>query len=144
MVDTADDTLAMADELRPILLRLARHLRTETHSKITGGQISLLVALEFHPGITPQKIAEREDLSPASISGHLARLEGLKLIRRERTADGRHINLFLTEAGRGRVAAVREERNSWLASRLEQLTADERATIRAALTALRRVTIGDR
>src|SRR6266851_8084130 len=99
MVDTADDTLAMADELRPILLRLARHLRTETHSKITGGQISLLVALEFHPGITPQKIAEREDLSPASISGHLARLEGLKLIRRERTADGRHINLFLTEAG---------------------------------------------
>jgi len=145
MVQVADDALALADALRPVLLRLARHLRTVTQrSGVTSAQVSLLIALEFHPGMTTQELAEREGLSTPAISGHLARLEGLKLIRRERTADGRQIGIFLTNAGRGRLASVREQRNSWLASRLDELTPHERESIRASLAALKRISTGER
>src|SRR5882672_7968169 len=97
MVQVVNDSVALANELRPILLRLARHLRNETHTRgVTGGQVSLLVAIEFHPGITAQQLAEREGLSAPGVSGHLARLEGLGMIRRQRTSDRRRVGLFVT------------------------------------------------
>src|SRR4249920_511856 len=108
MVQVVNDPLALANELRPILLRLARHLRAETHTRgVTGGQVSLLVAIEFHPGMTAQELAEREGLSAPGVSGHLARLEGQKLIRRERTADRRRVGLFITNEGERVLATVR-------------------------------------
>ena len=112
MVQVVNDPLALANELRPILLRLARHLRAETHTRgVTGGQVSLLVALEFNPGMTAQELADREGLSAPGVSGHLARLEGQKLIRRERTNDHvccRRALLFVTPDGCTGAATVRE------------------------------------
>jgi DNA-binding MarR family transcriptional regulator len=145
MVQVVNDPLALANELRPILLRLARHLRAETHTRgVTGGQVSLLVAIEFNPGMTAQDLAEREGLSAPGVSGHLARLEGQRLIRRERTADRRRVGLFVTSDGEQVLETVREQRTSWLAHRLEQLTPEQRARIQAALEALDDVSMGDR
>ena len=91
-------------------------MRSETHTRgVTGGQVSLLVALEFNPGMTAQELAEREGLSAPGVSGHLARLEGQKLIRRERTSDRRRVGLFVTPDGKQVLATVREQRTSWLA-----------------------------
>jgi DNA-binding MarR family transcriptional regulator len=143
-----DDSLALANELRPILLRLARHLRAEVHAAgVTGGQIAILVAIEFHPGMSAQALAAREGLSGPGISGHLARLEGLGLIRRTRLQDKRRVGLFLTTAGRNVIHSVRNRRTSWLSSRLELLAPEEREVIRDALAALDRVSMmggGDR
>ena len=145
MVQVVNDPLALANEMRPILLRLARHLRAETHTRgVTGGQVSLLVAIEFNPGMTAQDLAEREGLSAPGVSGHLARLEGQKLIRRERTADRRRVGLFVTSDGEQVLETVREQRTSWLAHRLEQLTPEQRARIQEALQALDDVSMGDR
>jgi DNA-binding MarR family transcriptional regulator len=145
MVQVVNDPLALANELRPILLRLARHLRAETHARgVTGGQVSLLVALEFNPGMTAQELAEREGLSAPGVSGHLARLEGQKLIRRERTSDRRRVGLFVTPDGKQVLGAVREQRTSWLAHRLEQLTPEARAAVHAAIRPLDEVSMGDR
>ena len=145
MVQVVNDPLTLANELRPILLRLARHLRSETHTRgVTGGQVSLLVAIEFHPGMTAQELAEREGLSAPGVSGHLARLEGQKLIRRERTADRRRVGLFLTSDGEQVLKTVRIQRTSWLAHRLEQLTKEQRELLHAALGALDEVSAGDR
>jgi len=142
----SDDPVSLADELRPILLRLARHLRAEIHqeSGLTAGQIAILVAIEFNPGMTAQKLAEREGLSESGISGHLARLEGKGLVRRERSADRRRVGISLTAAGRNAVDAVRKERTEWLRSRIDLLTSEERDQIRASLGALDRVSMGDR
>ena len=142
----SDDPVSLADELRPILLRLARHLRAEIHqeSGLTAGQIAILVAIEFNPGMTAQKLAEREGLSESGISGHLARLEGKGLVRRERSADRRRVGISLTAAGRNAVDAVRKERTEWLRSRIDLLTSEERNQIRASLGALDRVSMGDR
>jgi DNA-binding MarR family transcriptional regulator len=145
MVQMVNDSLTLANELRPILLRLARHLRSETHTRgVTGGQVSLLVAIEFHPGMTAQELAEREGLSAPGVSGHLARLEGQKLIRRERTADRRRVGLYVTSDGEQVLETVRIQRTSWLAHRLEQLAPEQRALIHAAVAALDEVSAGDR
>jgi DNA-binding MarR family transcriptional regulator len=145
MVQVVNDSVALANELRPILLRLARHLRNETHTRgVTGGQVSLLVAIEFHPGITAQQLAEREGLSAPGVSGHLARLEGLGMIRRQRTSDRRRVGLFVTNDGVRVLESVREQRTAWLASRLEELAPEEFAAIRAALGPLDAVSMGDR
>ena len=145
MVQRVNDSVAIANQLRPSLLRIARHLRNETHTRgVTGGQVSLLVAIEFHPGITGQELAEREGLSAPGVSGHLARLEGLKMIRRQRTKDRRRVGLFLTNEGASVLASVREQRTAWLASRIDELTAEEREAILAAIDPLDHVSMGDR
>ena len=139
------DPVTLANDLRPILLRLARHLRAEADTRgLTAGQVSILVAIQFHPGITAQQLADREALSGAGVSGHLARLEGRKLLRRERAEDGRRIGLFLTGEGERLLALVREERTKWLAGRLADVTAEDRQAIGAAIAALNRVSLGDR
>jgi DNA-binding MarR family transcriptional regulator len=145
MVQVVNDSVRLANELRPILLRLARHLRNETHTRgVTGGQVSLLVAIEFHPGITAQQLAEREGLSAPGVSGHLARLEGLGMIRRQRTSDRRRVGLFVTNDGVRVLESVREQRTAWLASRLDELTPEQRAIVQSALLPLDLVSMGDR
>jgi DNA-binding MarR family transcriptional regulator len=145
MVQRVNDSVSLANQLRPILLRLARHLRNETHTRgVTGGQVSLLVAIEFHPGITGQELADREGLSAPGVSGHLARLEGLKMIRRQRTSDRRRVGLFLTNDGARVLESVREQRTAWLASRIDELTPDEFAAVEAAVAPLDHVSMGDR
>jgi len=145
MVQLVNDSVALANELRPVLLRIARHLRAETHTRgMTGGQVSLLVALEFNPGMTQQQLAAREGLSAPGVSGHLARLEGQGLIRRTRTSDRRRIGLHLTEEGKRVLAAIREQRTSWLAARIGELSDEDREKLRAAIAPLDHVSMGDR
>jgi DNA-binding MarR family transcriptional regulator len=131
---------ALANELRPVLLRLARELRREVHSLgVTGGQVTLLVQIKMSPGITASELAERERVSAPGMSGHIARLESAGLIERTRAADRRRIGLTLTEAGEQVLADVKRRRTAWLAARLENLTADERESIEAALPALEKL-----
>jgi DNA-binding MarR family transcriptional regulator len=144
MIETVSDSVELASELRGVLLRLARHLRSEIPEPVTGGQVALLVAIEFHPGITGQELAERESLSVAGVSGHLARLEGAQLVHRERSDDRRSVGLHLTEQGARLLKAVRDQRTAWLASRLDQLPPADRELIRAALRPLADVSVGER
>jgi DNA-binding MarR family transcriptional regulator len=140
-----DDIVELANELRAIILRLARHLRSQAHeSGLTGGQIAILVAIEFNPGMTAQQLAQREGLSAPGVSGHLARLEGKGLIARERAPGGRNVGLVLTSSGQSLVAAVRQQRTSWLTGRLASVPSEDRELIKASLTILDRLSVGDR
>jgi DNA-binding MarR family transcriptional regulator len=131
---------ALADELRPVLLRLARELRREAQSLgITGGQVALLAQIRRNPGITASELAERERMSAPGMSGHVSRLEAAKLIERTRGSDRRRIGLTLTPEGTKILASVRKRRTVWLADHLEGLTDDEREAIEAALPALERL-----
>ena len=59
----------LANRLRPVLLKLARELRREIHSLgVTGGQVSLLVAIKVQPGIGVRELAAQEGLSAAAMS----------------------------------------------------------------------------
>jgi DNA-binding MarR family transcriptional regulator len=140
MIRQVNDSLTIANELRPLVLRLARQLRREIHSLgVTGGQVSLLVAIKSNPGITARDLADRERISAPGMSGHLVRLEAADLIRRERASDRRRIGLYLTDEGDRVLRSVKKKRTAWLASRLDRLTAAERDGVEQALPALEKL-----
>ena len=106
------DAMAVADSLRPTLLRLARELRREKIGGVSPHQVGLLVA----------------------------RLERNGLVARTRSeADRRCIGLTLTEDGQRTLRRVRSRRTAWLASRLGTLTPTELAAVGAAAEPLARL-----
>lgn len=129
---------AVADRLRPVLLRLNRELRREVASLgVTGGQVSLLNAIRQRPGVGVQELATHERMSPAGMSGHIGRLERAGLVRRTQDeTDRRRQGLYLTEEGERVRKAVRSLRTAWLAERLERLSPDQLEAVEAALDAL--------
>jgi DNA-binding MarR family transcriptional regulator len=140
MVQTVNDSLTTANELRPVLLWLSRHLRRESHALgVSANQVSLLGAIRERPGITAQELAEREQISAPGMSGHLARLEEAGLVSRERAVDRRRMELKLTSQGERVLRSVRKKRTAWLAERLERLEPRERAAIEAAIGPLARL-----
>ncbi len=140
MVRVINDPVTTANRLRPVVLRLGRELRREIHSLgVTGGQVSLLIAIKDEPGITAGELADRERVSAPGMSGHLVRLEAAALIERRRASDRRRIELFLTAEGDKVLKSVKKKRTAWLASRLERLTDDERERIEGAVDALEKL-----
>jgi DNA-binding MarR family transcriptional regulator len=141
MVHDVKESHVVANELRPVLLRLARELRREIHSLgVTGGQVSILAAIKHEPGITASAVAERERVSAPAMSNHVARLEKANLIARTREGvDRRRVGLTLTAEGEKVLRSVRQKRTAWLAARLDRLTNDERAQIEAAIPALEKL-----
>jgi DNA-binding MarR family transcriptional regulator len=143
MVRVVNDPMTVANRLRPVVLRLARELRREIHSLgVSGGQVSLLISIKKHPGITATELAERERVSAPGMSGHLVRLEGARLIERTRAEDRRRIGLFITEEGDKVLRSVRKKRTAWLAERLERLEPEEREGIERSIDALEKL-LGD-
>lgn len=136
---TAADPVALANRLRPLLLHLNRHLRRETHRLgVSAGQISALATVRDNAGIGISDLATRESMSAPSISAHVDKLEQAGLLLRERDAhdDRRRVGLRITPEGLRVLRDVRSRRTAWLASRLEQLSQDERESLVSALTAL--------
>ena len=62
------DAMAVADTLRPTLLRLARELRQEKIAGVSPHQVGLLVAIKYSPGITVGELAANERVSTAAMS----------------------------------------------------------------------------
>jgi DNA-binding MarR family transcriptional regulator len=136
----AADPVAVADRLRPALVKLNRELRREIHALgVTGGQVSLLVAIRNEPGIGVRELAERERMSAPGMSKYIARLEAERLVTRTALADRRRIGLVLTAAGRRVLRSVRSRRTAWLAERLRGLSAEELEAIDAAVEPLGRL-----
>src|SRR5437867_12517812 len=108
------DRHALAHRLRPVLLKLSRHLRREVHPLgVTGGQVTLLIQIKKQPGIGVRELAAREAMSPAGMSKALDRLERAGLVLRAPGADRRRIGLAVTEEGERVLRAVRSRRTAW-------------------------------
>jgi DNA-binding MarR family transcriptional regulator len=140
MVQDPTDTVAVANRLRPALLRLARELRREVHSLgVTGGQVSLLAQISLTPDITASELAERERISAPGMSGHLGRLEAANLIDRTRASDRRRIGLRITDEGERVLRSVRKRRTAWLVEHLNGLSDEDLDRIEAAIEPLERL-----
>src|SRR6059058_4214529 len=134
------DALAVADSLRPTLLRLGRELRREKIAGVSPHQVGLLVAIKYAPGITVGELAAEERVSTAAMSNRVSRLERNGLVARTQSdADRRRIGLTLTDEGQRTLRRVRSRRTAWLASRLNALTHDELAAVEAAAEPLARL-----
>jgi DNA-binding MarR family transcriptional regulator len=138
---TRADTLALAESLRPVLLRIGRELRRETRAVgVSPEQVSLLVAIKYAPGIGVGELAAREHVSAPAMSNHVDRLErdGLA-IRTPSPEDKRRVGLTLTPEGQRLLRRVRSRRTAWLVSRLGKLDPHELAAIEAAVEPLSRL-----
>jgi DNA-binding MarR family transcriptional regulator len=137
--ETTDNCLSLANDLRPIMLRVARELRRETEQfGITARQATLLWLVKRSPGLTLRALADAEAITPPALSGHIDRLERAGLLVRVRSAaDRRRVGLELTPEGERLLRSVRERRTSWLAARLNTLEPDALYAIEAAIEPLR-------
>ncbi len=136
------DILPLADALRPALLKASRALRREAQrAGVSVLDAQLLGAVKKSAGIGVSELAEREQMTRASMSGHVKRLEQAGWIARSAGADDdrRRVGLALTAKGAKALDAIRRRRNDWLAARLAKLSAAERAALAAAAAPLVRL-----
>ena len=142
LTEPNEDLIALAEALRPALLRASRHLRREAQKAGVSALDAQLLGLIFkHPGIGGGELADFEQMSAPSMSAHLKRLEAAGWIARDpaREDDRRRVGLRVTETGVEALDAIRRRRNDWLAARLAALTAKERRALAAAAEPLRRL-----
>jgi DNA-binding MarR family transcriptional regulator len=134
------DAMAVADRLRPTLLRLGRELRRERIAGVSPQQVGLLVSIKYAPGVTVGDLAADERVSTAAMSKRISRLERDGLVARTpRETDRRCVGLSLTDEGRRVLRRVRSRRTAWLASRLDSLSPAELAAVSAAAGPLSRL-----
>jgi DNA-binding MarR family transcriptional regulator len=135
------DIVALADALRPAILRVSRRLRQEAQKVgLSIQDATLLAHIRKNPGIGVSALADAEGTSKPTMSAHIKRLEAARLIARSGHAeDGRRSGLAITAAGARKLEAIRRGRNDWLASRLARLTPAQRAALAAAGDALQQL-----
>jgi len=135
---TTTDPVTVANRLRPVLLKLNRHLRREIHSLgVTGGQASLLFTIQRQPGIGVRELAALEGMSAPGMSKYVGRLEAAGLILREPSdEDRRRIGLRVSPEGERVLRSVKSRRTAWLAARLKELSEAELETVDAAIESL--------
>jgi len=136
--DVIADPLAVANELRPVLLRLSRQLRRETEQLgVTSRQVTLLWLIRHNPGMSLRELAAEERISAPALSGYVDRLEKAGLVERVRDeADRRRVGLTLTEEGDKLLKRVRARRTTWLAERMRGLDDDELEALERAIEPL--------
>jgi DNA-binding MarR family transcriptional regulator len=135
-------TRALADELRPAVLRLGRRLRQERDEtvELTASQSSVLGVLIRRGRLSMGELAAEEKVRPPTATRVVNSLEARDLVRRTPSAqDGRQSLVELTEAGRALLQADRERRTEWLADRLDELDPADRERLRAAVPVLARM-----
>jgi DNA-binding MarR family transcriptional regulator len=135
------EPVAVANRLRPALLKLARELRRESHALgVTGGQVSLLFQISRNRGIGVRDLAALERMSPAAMSGYVDRLERAGLVAKTQDPrDRRRQGLSVTDEGERVLRSVKSRRTAWLAARLERLPQEEVEAIDAAVEPLLRL-----
>ena len=142
LIPAEKDILPLTDALRPALLKVSRALRRAAQrAGVSAVDAQLLGAVKKNAGIGVSDLADREQMTRASMSGHVKRLERAGWIERAvgEDADKRRVGLSLTAQGGKALDAIRRRRNDWLAARLAKLDPAERAILAAAAAPLLRL-----
>lgn len=124
----------LAPQLRDAITRLNRRVRqARPVGDLTVTQLSALTSLKLAGALTPRELADVERVQPPTMTKIVAKLEERGLVQRTpHPTDGRQVILAATEGGRAVLDQFERARNEWLASRLADLTEDERETLRRA------------
>jgi DNA-binding MarR family transcriptional regulator len=128
----------LAAQLRPSLLRLTRVIRNQrVDMSVTLTQLSAMATLHKHGAMSAGELASCERVQPPSMTKVLANLEERALVRRDaHPGDRRQAIIAITDAGVALLESERNSRNAWLSQHLAQLSADERALLRAVVPVL--------
>jgi MarR family transcriptional regulator, organic hydroperoxide resistance regulator len=109
--------------------------------RATPGQLTLLRVLVEHERCTMQQLAEQLIVAPSTVTAMVKRLLAQGYVERAHDeVDWRTVWVGPTEAGRKAVEVYHNARLASLQCRLKKLSAEERASIMAALPALAHLT----
>jgi DNA-binding MarR family transcriptional regulator len=141
MAERADlrvDAAPLASELRVVLGQLIRRLRVEHRFPLSQGTV--LGRLDRHGPQSVSDLAVAERVRPQSMAQTVGDLEGDGLVERNPDpGDRRRALVSLTPAGLDRLEADRRHREGWLAKAIEELPAEDQATVERAIVLLRRL-----
>jgi len=131
---TDDVDARLPSDLSLAVIRLARQLRfRRPDSPVSLSQLSALATLVKEGPITPGALAARERVRPPSMTRVIASLVDLGFVDRiAHPDDRRQVLVSVSPAGMELIEAERRASREWLQQRLDELTADERATLLAA------------
>jgi DNA-binding MarR family transcriptional regulator len=136
----------LAAELRLSVMRLRRRLANERHpdNELSLGAMAVLGCLHRHGELSVGELAAHERVQPPSMTRTVNCLEeGGYVARRPHDTDRRQVVVVLSDLGRETLLSDRARRDAWLARKLADLTADERAVLRRAAPILDRLSQKD-
>ena len=141
---TTLDTAALAHDLRLSVMRLSRRLRNQRVDRsVTLTHLSALSSLQRHGPMSPGELAAHERVQPPSMTRVVVALEGMGLVSRTpHPTDGRQVVIDLTPAAVDLLAEEARAREAWLAGQLQQLSAEERVTLREAAVIMDKLASG--
>jgi DNA-binding MarR family transcriptional regulator len=131
---TTLDTAALAHDLRLAVMRFSRRLRNQrVDTSVTLTHLAALSTLKRHGPMSPGELAQHERVQPPSMTRVVVALEGMGLVTRTpHPTDGRQVIIGLTDAAEQLLNAEAQAREAWLAGRLQELSAEDRAVLREA------------
>ncbi|SNR83981.1 MarR family winged helix-turn-helix transcriptional regulator [Blastococcus mobilis] len=134
MSRTTLDTAALAHDLRLAVMRFSRRLRNQrVDTSVTLTHLAALSTLKRNGPMSPGELAAHERVQPPSMTRVVVALENMGLVTRTpHPTDGRQVIIGLTSAAEDLLSAEARAREAWLSSRLQELTAEERAVLRGA------------
>jgi DNA-binding MarR family transcriptional regulator len=141
-VPTQTDIAPLAADLRIVLGKLIRRLRSENLFPIT--QTAVLGRLDRCGPQSVSDLAAAERVRPQSMAQTVGDLEADALVERKPDPDDRRRALVsLTEAGQARIEADRAAREGWLVKALDELPDSDRQTVERAVEILARLADAD-
>lgn len=134
-----DELDGLASDLHSAALHLLRRLRqADRETGITPARLSALSAMVYGGPCTISKLADVEQVAGPTMSRIVTALVDAELAeRRTNPADGRSTVVAATEKGRGLLERGRRQRVQRLAAQLGELTENNLADLRKAVTLLR-------
>ncbi|UOD81816.1 MarR family winged helix-turn-helix transcriptional regulator [Paenarthrobacter ureafaciens] len=123
----------LAIDLRTAVMRTSRRLRIEaTGDVITPGQYTVLAHLNT-ASQTLRELADREHVQAPSMTRIVNALTEQRFVSRQaHPADGRQVQISITQAGKEVLAEARSQRTAWLAQRVAGLGEEDRLTLSRA------------
>ncbi|MGH9247757.1 MAG: MarR family winged helix-turn-helix transcriptional regulator [Acidimicrobiales bacterium] len=139
-----DEIAELAARVRMIITPLSRQLRQHANDGLTPTFLSAIGTIWRHGPITLGDLATHERVSPPMVTKVVGGLEEQGLVERRIDPTDRRVSwVALTPKGETWLEEARARRDAWLAERLSSLTADELATLAAALPVFDRLTQPD-
>ena len=124
---------------------MARRLRQEAGTDLSPSQVSALATIERHGPLAPSELAERERIKRPTATRILARLVEAGLVERvPDPADGRSVIVSASSEGLVLVRRLRQRKTAYLARRMRDLPAEDRAVLARAAAVLETVLEGER
>ena len=130
----------LASRLRLAVTRLARRLRTQLPGELTPSQLATMSSIERLGPITLGDLSAVERVKPPSMTKIVACLEEQGLVSRAvDPSDRRVARVDITAQGRRFLDSSRRRKDAYLAERLRDLDAADRAALERAAAVLERL-----